>query len=96
MNPVMPDVAHSEVTGTVFDLSVLYDDGVYKMYGSWRPNASVSYTTSQDGFTWDQNLRYSLGAEPTHPWEVRINRPFVLKRATGEYLMWYATSWRRD
>ena len=85
----MPDVAHSDETGTVFDLSVLYEDEIYKMYGSWRPNGSVSYTTSRDGFTWDQTLRFSLGGEPSHPSEMVINRPFVLKRATGEYIMWY-------
>ena len=85
----MPDVEHSDETGTIFDLSVLYEDGIYKMYGSWRQNGSVSYTTSRDGFTWDQTLRFSLGGEPGHPWEMVINRPFVLKRATGEYIMWY-------
>jgi len=86
----MPDVEHSEATGTVFDVSVLYDDGMYKMYASWRPNGSVSYTSSQDGFTWDQNFRHSLAGEPTSSWEAWINRPFVLKRGTGEYIMWYA------
>ena len=90
-NPVLPDEAHSEEMGTMFDLSVLYEDGVYKMYGSWRPNGSVSYSTSHDGFVWDQNLRGSLGGEGAHHWEPIVIRPFVLKRATGEYLMWYGS-----
>jgi len=78
--------------GTMFDLSVLYEEGVYKMYGSWRPNGSVSYSTSHDGFIWDQNLRGSLGMDGAYDWEPIVNRPFVLKRATGEYLMWYVPS----
>jgi hypothetical protein len=87
----LPDCAHSEETGTIFDLSVLYEGGVYKIYGSWRPNGSVSYSTSHDGFIWDQNLRGSLGMDGAYDWEPIVNRPFVLKRATGEYLMWYAS-----
>lgn len=75
--------------GTVFDLSVLYDNGEYKMYASWRPNGTISYSTSSDGMTWDQELRFSLGGETEHEWEGIVNRPFVLKRATGEYFMWY-------
>jgi beta-1,2-mannobiose phosphorylase / 1,2-beta-oligomannan phosphorylase len=77
--------------GTMFDLSVLYDEGIWKMYGSWRPNSSIAYSTSQDGFTWDQNLKGALPAWPDagHTWEQIVNRPFILKRAKGEYLMWY-------
>jgi hypothetical protein len=87
--------------GTMFDLSVLYEEGVYKMYGSeWRPNGSVSHSTSHDGFVWDQNLRGTcLGVDGAHDWEPIVNRPFVLNRATGEYLMWYVPSlppmWKR-
>ncbi|MDR1223963.1 MAG: hypothetical protein LBL07_13960 [Tannerella sp.] len=28
--------------GTVFDVSILKDDGVYKMYNSWRPKGSLA------------------------------------------------------
>ena len=88
-NPVLPDAAHSDTIGTVFDVSVLYEDGLYKMYGSWRPNDSISYSTSTNGVTWDQELRFSLGGVRERDWEQWVNRPSVLKRATGEYLMWY-------
>jgi len=88
-NPIIPDAAHSEQVGTVFDLAVIYENGLYRMYGSWRGNGSVSYTTSHDGFVWDQNLGFSLEGSPVNHWEIIVNRPFVLKRATGEYLMWY-------
>jgi hypothetical protein len=27
-----------------------------------------------------------------YDWEPIVSRPFVLKRATGEYLMWYVPS----
>jgi hypothetical protein len=59
------------------------------MYGSWRPKGAVSYSTSKDGFNWRQDLQIALAGESTHKWEHGINRPFVLKRASGEYLMWY-------
>lgn len=52
---------------------------------------SIDYTTSKDGFVWDQNLQLSLANEPEHQWEADVNRPFVLKKATGEYLMWYVS-----
>lgn len=85
----MPDLAHQDYLGTVFDLSVLYEEGIWKMYGSWRRNGSISYSTSYDGFTWDHNLQFSLGGVSGSKWEAIVNRPFVLKRATNEYLMWY-------
>lgn len=40
------------------------------------------------GITWDQNLKHSLGGDASHEWEIIINRPFVLKRAIGECLVW--------
>lgn len=88
-NPVLPDRDHEDYLGTVFDVSVIHEQGVWKMYSSWRRNGSISYSTSYDGFTWDQNLQFSLGGLWDSTWEVIVNRPFVLKRATGDYLMWY-------
>ena len=75
--------------GTVFDIAVIHDDGLYKMYASWRGMGSVSYTTSADGFVWNQTLVHSLEGWSVHDWEAIVNRPFVLKRASGDYLMWY-------
>jgi hypothetical protein len=88
-NPILPDFLHSPAIGKVFDISVLYDEDQYKMYVSWRYNGTISYSTSSDGITWNQELQFSLGGEPEHQWEEIVNRPFVLKRATGEYIMWY-------
>jgi len=88
-NPVLPDRDHQDYLGTVFDISVIREQGLWKMYSSWRRNGSISYSTSYDGFTWDQNLQYSLGGLWDSTWEVIVNRPYVMKRATGDYLMWY-------
>src|SRR5579862_7149428 len=88
-NPVLPDADHQDYLGTVFDVSVIHDEGVWKMYSSWRRNGSISFSTSYDGFTWEQELQFSLGGRWDSSWEVIVNRPFVLKRAKGDYLMWY-------
>jgi len=88
-NPVLPDKEHEDFLGTVFDVSVLYDNGMWKMYGSWRRNGSISFSTSFDGFVWDQNLQFALGGLWDSKWETIVNRPFVLKRATEDYLLWY-------
>jgi len=86
----MPDLSHSREIGTMFDVSVIYEQGLWKMYGSWRPKNAISYTTSKHGFTWNQNLQIALGSgDRNSEWETVVNRPFVMKRATGEYLMWY-------
>jgi hypothetical protein len=89
LNPVLPDLSHSKDIGTVFDISILHDEGIWKMYGSWRPKNAISYATSKDGFTWNQNLQIALPGDAKSTWEPIVNRPFVLKRASGEYLMWY-------
>jgi len=86
-NPVLPDDAHSDHIGTVFDISVLYDEGIWKMIASWRGRDALSYSTSSDGFTWDQNMVISLSGGDD-AWEHIVNRPFVLKRGTGKYLLW--------
>lgn len=59
------------------------------MYGSWRSRDAISYSSSRDGFVWNQNLLVSLPGDTESKWEPIVNRPFVLKRATGDYLMWY-------
>ena len=88
-NPVLPDRDHEDFLGTVFDAGVFYEGKTWKMYCSWRANRTISYSTSFDGFTWDQDLQFSLGGLKNSKWDTLVSRPFVLKRATGEYLMWY-------
>ncbi|MDR3690256.1 MAG: family 43 glycosylhydrolase [Fimbriimonas sp.] len=72
--------------GTCFDVCMLKDKGVYKMYFSWRPKKSVAVTESKDGVHWGEP-RILIGPSSTG-WEDDINRPSVVKRA-GVYQIWY-------
>jgi predicted GH43/DUF377 family glycosyl hydrolase len=74
--------------GTCFDVSVLKDGDVYRMWLSWRPKRSVALVESPDGIRWSQPPRIVLGPRPETGWEDDINRPVVVKRADG-YHMWY-------
>jgi predicted GH43/DUF377 family glycosyl hydrolase len=74
--------------GTCFDISVLREGGVYRMWLSWRPKQSVALVESQDGLHWSQPPRIVLGPRNETGWEDDINRPVVLKRRDG-YHMWY-------
>jgi predicted GH43/DUF377 family glycosyl hydrolase len=97
--------------GTCFDISVLKDGDIYRMWLSWRPKKSVALVESRDGLHWSGPPRIVLGPRAETGWEDDINRPVVLKRADG-YHMWYTgqarghsrigyatsadgTSWRR-
>lgn len=73
--------------GTCFDIGVIREDGVYRMYFSWRPKKSVALTESKDGFHWSEP-KIILGPRPETGWEDDINRPVVIKHA-GLYQMWY-------
>jgi predicted GH43/DUF377 family glycosyl hydrolase len=74
--------------GTCFDISVLRQDNVYKMYFSWRPQKSIALTESKDGLNWSEP-RIVLGPRATaEGWEDDLNRPAVVYR-DGIYHMWY-------
>jgi predicted GH43/DUF377 family glycosyl hydrolase len=73
--------------GTCFDVCVLKDDGVYRMYFSWRPKKSVALVTSDDGMHWSAP-EIVLSPNPHTDWESDINRPVVLKGDRGWH-MWY-------
>jgi predicted GH43/DUF377 family glycosyl hydrolase len=80
--------------GTIFDISVLKDDGVYKMYCSWRPQRSIALATSTDGIHWSQP-EIVLTPDTTLWWEKgQINRIAVLKK-DDLYHLWY-TGQARD
>lgn len=72
--------------GTCFDISVLQDQGKYKMYFSWRPKQSIALAESVDGVKWSEP-RIVLGPANTG-WEDDMNRPSVIK-LHGLYHMWY-------
>lgn len=73
--------------GTVFDVSVMKEGDVYRMWFSWRPKNSIALTESKDGINWSSP---KIVLEPDHStgWEESVNRPVVLKRS-NEYHMWY-------
>jgi predicted GH43/DUF377 family glycosyl hydrolase len=73
--------------GTCFDVSVLKEPGVYRMWFSWRPRKSIALVESKDGVHWDQP-RIVLGPNDRTDWEADVNRPVVLKHG-GRYHMWY-------
>ena len=74
--------------GTCFDMSVLKENGIFKMWFSYRVKQGIGYTESPDGLHWSEP-RVVLGALPGSPWEGdEVNRPVVVY-AKGKYRMWY-------
>jgi predicted GH43/DUF377 family glycosyl hydrolase len=73
--------------GTCFDVSLLREDGKYRMWFSWRPKRSVALVTSEDGLTWSEP-QIVLGPNKASGWEEDINRPVVIKDG-AKYRMWY-------
>jgi beta-1,2-mannobiose phosphorylase / 1,2-beta-oligomannan phosphorylase len=80
--------------GTCFDVSLLKDDGRYRMWFSWRPRKSVALAESVDGVHWSEP-EIALGPNPGNDWEGDINRPVVVKRSDG-YHLWYTGQARRQ
>jgi predicted GH43/DUF377 family glycosyl hydrolase len=74
--------------GTCFDNTVLREEGGrYRMWFSWRSRKSIALVESADGVTWSDPV-IALGPAQTG-WEDDVNRPAVLRRAAGDYHMWY-------
>ncbi len=73
--------------GTCFDVSLLREEGKYRMWFSWRPKRSVAFVESTDGFAWSEPI-IVLGPNKSTGWEDDINRPVVIRRG-GKYRMWY-------
>jgi predicted GH43/DUF377 family glycosyl hydrolase len=73
--------------GTCFDIAVLRDGNVFRMWFSWRPKKSIALVESADGIHWGEPS-IVLGPESKTGWEDDVNRPVVLKRADG-YHLWY-------
>ena len=74
--------------GTCFDISVLNEDGIYKMYFSWRPKKSLALVESKDGINWSEPVIIVEPRETKEHWEDNINRPSILKK-DGVYHLWY-------
>ena len=73
--------------GECFDVSVLEDEGVFKMYFSWRSQASIALSESRDGLAWSDPV-VVLSPDRESGWENDVNRISVIKK-DGLYWMWY-------
>ena len=73
--------------GTCFDISVLKEGDVFRMWFSWRPKASVALVESKDGIHWGEPV-IGLGPNQGTSWEADVNRPVVIHKQDG-YHMWY-------
>jgi predicted GH43/DUF377 family glycosyl hydrolase len=73
--------------GTCFDAFVVKEEGVFRMWFSWRPKRSIALTESSDGVRWSEPV-IVLAPNPTSGWEGEVNRPCVLQR-NGVYHLWY-------
>jgi len=74
--------------GTCFDVSVLRQDDMYKMYFSWRPQKCIALCESKDGINWSAPRKCIEPRQTEQGWEDDLNRPAVLFR-DGVYHMWY-------
>jgi hypothetical protein len=79
--------------GTCFDVCLLRDRDVYRMWFSWRPKKAVALVESANGIDWS-SPKIVLGPAPQTGWEDDINRPAVTHGPDG-YHMWY-TGQARD
>lgn len=73
--------------GTCFDVALLRENGLYRMWFSWRPKHSIALVESKDGIHWSEP-EIVLAPDPSTGWEDDINRPVVVRREDG-YHMWY-------
>jgi beta-1,2-mannobiose phosphorylase / 1,2-beta-oligomannan phosphorylase len=73
--------------GTCFDICVLREQGLYRMWVSWRPKKNVAVTESKDGIHWGAP-EIVLPPKPSTGWEDDMNRPVIVHREDG-YHMWY-------
>lgn len=72
--------------GTCFDICLLKEADLYRMWFSWRPKKGVAVTESGDGIHWSAP-QIVLGPADTG-WEDEVNRPVVIHHE-GQYHMWY-------
>jgi beta-1,2-mannobiose phosphorylase / 1,2-beta-oligomannan phosphorylase len=73
--------------GTCFDVCVLNEAVLYRMWVSWRPKQSIALTESKDGIHWSPP-QIVLRPERNTGWEDDVNRPVAVRRGDA-YHMWY-------
>ena len=84
--------------GTCFDVSVLKDDGRYRMWLSWRPKASVALAESSDGIHFERRAEPvfypSADSQQDREWPGGCEDPRIVESEDGTYVMTY-TQWNR-
>jgi beta-1,2-mannobiose phosphorylase / 1,2-beta-oligomannan phosphorylase len=80
--------------GTCFDVCVLLEAGVFRMWLSWRPKQSIALSESKDGIHWTPPETV-LGPDRSTGWEDDINRPVVVHRGSA-YHLWYTGQTERS
>lgn len=74
--------------GVCFDISMLYEDGKYVMYFSWRTKGCIAVTFSEDGINWTAPEICIMPRKAKDGKEDVLNRPAVVKNGSI-YHMWY-------
>lgn len=72
--------------GTCFDIALLKEGPLFRMWFSWRPRRSIALVESTDGIHWSEPV-ICLGPAATG-WEEEVNRPSVVKQG-DVYHLWY-------
>ena len=92
-NP-LPGLSY-EKYGTIFDISVLKEDGTYRMWVSWRSMKCIALVESVDGIHWSDpvcvlspDTTIGLDDDPDAKWLSNLNRPVVLKK-DNVYHLWF-------
>lgn len=93
-NNPLSSLSHKKY-GTIFDISVLKENGKFRMWVSWRPKNSIALVESSDGINWSEPIEVLLPDEQTGladnssaKWLSRLNRPVIVKKG-DTYHMWF-------
>jgi predicted GH43/DUF377 family glycosyl hydrolase len=81
--------------GTCFDVSVLPEDGRYRMWFSWRNKKAIALVESSDGVTWSKEPKIVIAAPSALSRKLfRLNREDVSRPCVvfhqGKYHLWYS------
>jgi len=79
--------------GTCFDISMLKEEGIIKLYFSWRDHKSIAMCESEDGIHWGAPRFCIRPRDTARGWEDDLNRPSVIKREST-YHMWYTGQYK--
>ncbi len=71
--------------GVCFDICMIQEGNLFRMWFSWRTKKSVAYTESRDGIHWSEPI---VCLAPLGGWEQNLNRPSVVFH-DGKYHMWF-------